>query len=185
LDYIGQPKGGEAPVFDDDEELQEVGPRCDEGSQGRRRRGVATTPVAKGAASSGSGASATGGRGPRMASGARSARSMLPAERGANIAATSGDGAARAPHGAGPRRVKALEDPGAAQFSMPCAGAPMWRGPPTPGAPMAGFFGLFQLPGGRPRCFTPALEGLAVAEEAEGSMAQGRGSSVLSDSSGK
>jgi hypothetical protein len=36
-DYIGQPKGGEAPVLDNDEELQEVGPRRDEGSQGCHR----------------------------------------------------------------------------------------------------------------------------------------------------
>jgi hypothetical protein len=44
---------------------------------------------------------------------------MLPVERGASIVATSGDGAFRAPPGAGPRRVKAMEVPEAARFSMP------------------------------------------------------------------
>jgi hypothetical protein len=34
-DYFRQPEGGEAAVLDDDEELQEVGPPRDEGSQGR------------------------------------------------------------------------------------------------------------------------------------------------------
>jgi hypothetical protein len=57
---------------------------------------------------------------------------MLPRERGAG-AATTGDGAFRAPPGAGPRRVKALEAPGAAQFASSCLGAPMRRGPPAPG----------------------------------------------------
>jgi hypothetical protein len=110
-------------------------------------RGVATTPVTKGAASSDTGASATRGRGPRMAPASRSAQSMLPAERGAGVAATSGYGAARAPPGAGPRRVKAPEDPGAAWFSAPYVGAPMRRGPLALGAKMAGTFGLFLLPG--------------------------------------
>jgi hypothetical protein len=84
-------------------------------------------PVTKGAASGGTGASATRGKGPRRAPASQSARSMLPAERGASIATTSGDGAARAPAGAGPRRVKAIEIPGAARFSLPHAGAPMRR----------------------------------------------------------
>jgi hypothetical protein len=64
------------------------------------------------------------------------------------------------------------------RFSMPCAGAAMRRGPPAPGAPMAGTFGLFRLPRGHPRCFAPALEDPAAVEEAEGSMAQRRCSSV-------
>jgi hypothetical protein len=67
-----------------------------------RRRGVATMPVMKGAISGGTGASAAGGRGPRMASTSWSARSMLPTKRGANIATTSGDGVAKASPGAGP-----------------------------------------------------------------------------------
>jgi hypothetical protein len=139
-----------------------------------RRRGVATTPVMKGAASGGTGASATGGRGPRMAPASQSARPMLPAERGVSIAATSGDGPARAPPGTGPRRVKALESPRAARFSAPCVGAPIRRWPPAPGAQMAETFGLFLRLGGRPRRFAPALEDPAAAEEAEGSMALGR-----------
>jgi hypothetical protein len=143
-----------------------------------RRRGVTTTPVPKGAASGGIGASATRGRGPRMAPASRSARSMLPAERGAGIATTSGDGAARAPPGARPRRVKALEVPGAMGFSVPYADAPMRKGPPAPGAAMAGTFSLFRLPRGRLRRFAPALEDPAAAEEVERSMAQGRCSSV-------
>jgi hypothetical protein len=49
---------------------------------------------------------------------------MLPAPRGADIAATRGGGAARAPPGVGPRTVRAKEDLGATRFSMPHAGAP-------------------------------------------------------------
>jgi hypothetical protein len=49
----------------------------------------------------------------------------------------------------------------------------MRRGPPAPGAPMAGSFGLFLLPRGRPRCFFPVAVDLAAAEEEEGSMALG------------
>jgi hypothetical protein len=108
-----------------------------------------------------------------MASASQSARSILPAERGASVAATSG-GAFRAPPGAGPHRVKAMEVPGAMLFFAPCVGAPMRRGPPAPGAQRAGTFGLFLLPGGCPQRFAPELEDLAVAEEAEGSMARGR-----------
>jgi hypothetical protein len=103
---------------------------------------------------------------------------MLLAELGAGIDTNSGDGAARAPPGAGPRRVRALETPTAARFSMHCASAPVRRGPPAPGATMASNFGLFQLPGGRPRCFVPAPEEPAAVQEAEGSMAQGRFSLV-------
>jgi hypothetical protein len=54
----------------------------------------------------------------------------------------------------------------------------MCKGPLAPSAPLAGTFGLFRLPRGRPRHFAPVLEDPAVAEEAEGSMAQGRCSSV-------
>jgi hypothetical protein len=103
---------------------------------------------------------------------------MLPADRGAGNAATIGDSAARAPLGAGPRRVKALEVPGAAQFSVPCAGAPMRRGPPALGTPMAATFGLLRLPRGCPCRFVHAPEDLAAAEEVEGSMAQGECSLV-------
>jgi hypothetical protein len=98
---------------------------------------------------------------------------MLPKERGANIVATSSDGVVRAPPSAGPRRVKAMEVLGATRFSTPCIRAPLCRGPPAPGAQRAGTFGLFLLPGGRPRCFAPELEDPAV-EEAEGSMSWGR-----------
>jgi hypothetical protein len=65
------------------------------------------------------------------------------------------------------------------QFSMPRVDAPMRRGPPAPGAPIAGTFGLFRLPRGLPRRFFPVSEDPAVAEEEEGSMAQGKLSSVL------
>jgi hypothetical protein len=104
---------------------------------------------------------------------------MLPAERRADITATNGDGAARAPSGEGPRRVKAREVLGAARFSMTHAGAPMYRGPRALGAPIVGTFGLFRLPRGRPRRFFPALEDPAAVEEEEGSMAQEKLSSVL------
>jgi hypothetical protein len=104
---------------------------------------------------------------------------MLPAERRANIATTIGDGAAREPFGAGPQRVRAREVLGVARFSMPHAGAPMHRGPPAPGAPIAGTFGLFRLPRGHPRRFFAALEDPAAAEEEEGSMAQEKLSLVL------
>jgi hypothetical protein len=102
----------------------------------------------------------------------RSARSMLPAGRGACVAAATGDGAFRAPPGAGTRRVKAVEVPGAAWFAAPYVGAPMRRGPPAPGVHRTGTFISFLLPGGRPRCFAPELADLAAAEEAEGSMAR-------------
>jgi hypothetical protein len=138
-----------------------------------RRRGVATTPVTKGATFGGTGALAASGRGSRMASASLSARSMLPAEWGAHIAATSGDGAAKAPPGAEPRRVRAEEALGAARFSPPRVGAPMHRGPLALGAPMAGIFGLFLLPRGRSRCFFPVAVDPAVAEGEEGSMALG------------
>jgi hypothetical protein len=80
-----------------------------------------------------------------VASTSWSTRSMLPEARGAGAAAT-GDSAFRAPLGAGPRRVKALEVPGAARFASPCIGAPMRRGPPVPGVHRAGTFALFLLP---------------------------------------
>jgi hypothetical protein len=110
-------------------------------------RGVATTPVAGGATSCGPGSSAAGRRGPRAASTSRSTRSMLPRARGVGAAAT-GDGSFRAPPGAGPRRVKALEVPGPARSAAPRIGAPMRRGPPAPGVHRAGTFALFLLPGG-------------------------------------
>jgi hypothetical protein len=107
------------------------------------------------------------------ASTSRSARSMLPAGWGACVATATGDGAFRAPPGAGPRRVKAMEVPGVAWFAASCGGVPMHRGPPAPGVHRAGTFVLFRLPGGRPRHFAPELADLAVAEEAEGSIARG------------
>jgi hypothetical protein len=106
-----------------------------------------------------------------VASTSRNTRSMLPEERGAGVAAT-GDGAFRAPLGAGPRRVKALEVPGAARFASSYIGAPMRRGPPARGVHRAGTFALFLLPRGRPRCFIPELDP-ATAKEAEGSIAWG------------
>jgi hypothetical protein len=45
----------------------------------------------------------------------------------------------------------------------------MRRGPPAPGVHRAGIFALFLLPGGRPWCFTPELDPVAV-EEVEGSI---------------
>jgi hypothetical protein len=65
------------------------------------------------------------------------------------------------------------------RFSAPRAGAPIRGGPPALSAPTVGTFDLFLQPKGRPRCFFPRLEDPAVAEEEEGSMAQGRLSSVL------
>jgi hypothetical protein len=65
--------------------------------------------------------------GPRAASNSRSARSMLPAGRGAIVTTATGDGVLRAPPGAGPRRVKAMEVPGAARFATLCGGALMRR----------------------------------------------------------
>jgi hypothetical protein len=109
------------------------------------------------------------GEGPRVASTSRSTRSMFPEERGAGAAAI-GDGAFKAPPGAGPRRVKALEAPGAARFALSYLGAPMHRGPPAPGVHQAGIFALFLLPGGCPRRFAPELDP-AAAEEVEGSIA--------------
>jgi hypothetical protein len=99
---------------------------------------------------------------------------MLPAGREADISTATGDDAFRAPPGAGPQRVMAEEVPGVARFTAPCVGAPMRRGPPALGAQRAKTFGLFLLPGGRPRRFIPELADLAAAEEAEGSMARER-----------
>jgi hypothetical protein len=44
---------------------------------------------------------------------------------------------------------------------------------------MAGTFSLFLLPKGRPQCFFPVAVDPMAAEEEEGSMAQGKLSSVL------
>jgi hypothetical protein len=93
---------------------------------------------------------------------------MLPGARGA-AAAAAGDGAFRVPPGAGTRRVKALEVPGAARSATPCIGAPIRRRPLAPGVHRAGTFALFLLPGGRPRRFVPEPDPTAV-DEAEGSM---------------
>jgi hypothetical protein len=98
---------------------------------------------------------------------------MLPGRRGAGVV-TNGDGEFRAPLGAGPRRVRAPETPGAAQFVSLRLGAPMRRGPSAPGAHRAGTFAALPLPGERPRHFSPEL-GPAAAEEAEGSMSSGEG----------
>jgi hypothetical protein len=94
---------------------------------------------------------------------------MLPEAWGDDTAANA-DGAFRAPPGAGPRRVRALEVPVATQFASPCIGALMRKGPPAPGIHRAGTFALFLLPGGRPRRFVPEPDP-AAAEEAEGSIA--------------
>jgi hypothetical protein len=96
---------------------------------------------------------------------------MLPGAQGAGAAAR-GDGAFRAPPGAGPRRVRALEVPGAAGFAVPRIGAPRHRGPPALGVHQTGTFSLFLLPGGRPRHFAPELVPVA-AEEADGSIGLG------------
>jgi hypothetical protein len=147
---VGQPEEDEALGIDDDEELQEVGPQRNEGSQHLRRQAAGSCDYSNHtgrAISCGPGSPTAGGRGPRAASTCRSTRSMLPGARGADAAAT-GDGAFRAPLGAGPRRVKALEVPGAARPATPCIGTPMHRGPPVPGVHRAGTFAMFLLPGG-------------------------------------
>jgi hypothetical protein len=150
-----------------------VGPRGNQGAQQLRRPAARSGdhPVHRRATSCGPGASASGGRGPRAASTSLSTRSMLPEARGAGAAAR-GDGAFIAPPGAGHRRVRALEVPGAARFVVPRMGAPRRKGPPVPGAHQAGTFSLFLLPGGRPRRFAPELVP-AAAEEAEGSIGLG------------
>jgi hypothetical protein len=83
---------------------------------------------------------------------------MLPTGRGAYITAATGDNAFRAPPGAGPRRVKAMEVPGVARFTAPYVGTPMRRGPPAPVVHRAGTFVLFLLPRGRPRRFAPSSQ---------------------------
>jgi hypothetical protein len=80
---------------------------------------------------------------------------MLLEAWGAGAAAT-GDGAFRAPPGAGPRRVRALEVPGAARFASPRIGALMHRGPPAPGVHRAGTFVLFLLPEGARDASSPS-----------------------------
>jgi hypothetical protein len=146
-----------------------LGPRRDEGSQHLRR------PAAGSRDQSGRGGCHllwpwgihNRGEGPRAASTSRSARSMLPAGRGACIATATGDGVFRAPPGAGPRRVKAVEVPRAAQFAALCVGTLMRRGPPAPSVHRAGALALFLLPGGRPRRLAPELADPVAAEEAE------------------
>jgi hypothetical protein len=96
---------------------------------------------------------------------------MLLGARGAG-ATSRGDGAFRAPPGAEPRRVRALEVPRAARFAVPRIGTLRHRGPPVPGIHRAGTFSLFLLPGGRPRRIAPELVPVAV-EEAEGSIGLG------------
>jgi hypothetical protein len=158
-----------------------MGPQSDEGSQGRCCQATGSHDHAghEGCRLWWHRSFSDPRKGPRMASASWSARSMLLTERGADIAATSGDGAARAPPAVGPRRVRAKEVLVAARFSMPRASAPMRRGPPALGTLMAGTFSLFRLPRGHPQCFFPASEDPAVAEEEEGSMAQGKLSLVL------
>jgi hypothetical protein len=96
---------------------------------------------------------------------------MLPEARGADAIAM-GDGAFRAPPGAGPQRVRVLEVPGVARFASPRIVARRRRGPPALGVHRAGTFSLFLLPGGRPQRFTPKLVPIA-AEGAEGSIGLG------------
>jgi hypothetical protein len=133
-----------------------MGSRGNQGTQQlcRPRWGVATSPFAGGATSCSPEPSASGGRGPRAASTSVSTRSMLPRARGADTTAR-GDGAFRAPPGAGPRRVRALEVPGAARFAVPHINAPRRKGPPALGAHRAGTFSLFLLPGGAPAALCP------------------------------
>jgi hypothetical protein len=136
-----------------------------------RRRGVATTQVTGGAATYGPGSSTAGGRGPRA--GLHLPEHPIDAPRGAGSRhRRHRRDAFRAPPGAGPRRAKALEVPGAARFAAPSVGAPMRRGPPAPGVHRTGTFAMFLLPGGRPRRFAPE-PGPAAMEEAEGSIARG------------
>jgi hypothetical protein len=104
-----------------------------------RRRGVATTPVTKGAASSGTGASATGGRGPRRAPASRAPGRCSP---------WSGELTLPAPVvTAWPEHLLVLDPGGSTPWRSPgrpgslcpapaplCAGglqlrAPRWRGP--------------------------------------------------------
>jgi hypothetical protein len=138
-----------------------------------RRRGVATSPVVKGATSGGAAASAVNKRAPREADASLSTRSMLSMGRGANIATTRGEGAAMAPLGAGYQRIKAVEALGAVRFSSRCAGATRRRGAPATAYPTAGTFGLFLLRREHPRCFLPATDEQAAAEAEEESMASG------------
>jgi hypothetical protein len=91
-----------------------------------------------------------------VASTSLSTRSMLPKVRGAGTAA-KGDSAFRAPPGARPRRVRALEVPGAARFAVPRIDAPRHKGPPAPGAHRGGTFSLFLLPGGTRGALPPSL----------------------------
>jgi hypothetical protein len=104
---------------------------------------------------------------------------MFPGRRGAG-AITSGDGEFREPLGAGPRRVRAPETPGAARSVLLRLVAPMRRGPLAPGAHWARTFAVLPLPEERPRRFTPEL-GPAAAAEAEGSMGGGGGEVALEE----
>jgi hypothetical protein len=97
---------------------------------------------------------------------------MLPVGRGACDTAGGRDGAFRAPPGAGPRRVKAMEAPGAARFAVPYVGAPMRRGPPASSVHRAGTFVLFLLPGGAPAAFRPRAHRSCGGGGGKGSMAR-------------
>jgi hypothetical protein len=76
---------------------------------------------------------------------------MLPGKQGAGAAAT-GYGAFRAPPGAGPRRVKALEALGAARFASSCLGASMRTGAVRP---PGGDLGLVPAVRGAPAALHP------------------------------
>jgi hypothetical protein len=132
--------------------------RVDTSPAAAKRRGVATSPVTKSATSGGAAASTAGERGPRAAYASLRAWSMLPRGRGANIAATRGDGAVTAPLGAGFQRIRAEEALGVVRFPPCCTGAVMHRGPLALPAPTAATFSLFMLPEGWPRCFLPVAD---------------------------
>jgi hypothetical protein len=89
------------------------------------------------------------------------------------IATVRGDDVTKAPRVARSQRIRAKEALRAARFSQPRTSALVRRGPPTPGAPMVGSFGLFLLPRGHPRCFFLMVVDPVMAEEEEGSMAPG------------
>jgi hypothetical protein len=98
---------------------------------------------------------------------------MLPRGRGADVAATKGDGAILAPLGVGSSRIRAIEAFGVVWLPPRRTGAVPWIGALAPSAPTAATFGLFLLPGGCPWRFFLTIEEPVVAEADEESMELG------------
>jgi hypothetical protein len=172
-DCVGQPEGIEAQHVEGDEELQELGPRRNQGTQHLRRQAAGSGDHTVRRRGHLLWPQAIRERGKGAQGGFHLPEHLIDAPRGA--------GSRRRRQGqrriqGAPRRKtpkgQGAGGSGAARFAVPRIGAPRRRGPPAPGVHRAGTFSLFLLPGGRPRRFAPELVP-AAAEEADGSIGLG------------